>query len=443
MALSLISDDDIKAFKSKDDQYGLFIDEEIFPAAFLLWKYPKPINIVELPFNLADERPEIQKAFLAEKKSISMFFLVDRMTGILKEMTGKEIDLQLISDLHEIAKKQLNSTGDYNYAIDQIYNMYPVLESLWDKCKKYPYVDDMIVDLKKLKKDTIPEVTVTRKKTSPEITMRAYRKILIFGSIFLYAIIIVVAYFLFKGKPESEIPVIDTGGKPSIAVVYFENKSGDESLDNWRSALAELIITDLSQSQYLRVLHSDRIFSIFKKSNLLEAKKYSMEDLKTIANQGRVDYILKGNYIKVGEIFVITSILQKVSNGEIISSLRVEGRGLENIFTKVDELTKKIKLNLNLTKNQIDSDIDKEVGKITTSSPEAYEYYAEGRKYHIAGEYRKSVQLMEKAVAIDPEFAMAYRSIGASYENMGYRSESMKYLRKAKELSDRLSDRER
>ncbi len=50
---------------------------------------------------------------------------------------------------------------------------------------------------------------------------------------------------------------------------------------------------------------------------------------------------------------------------------------------------------------------------------------------------------MERAVAIDPEFAMAFRSIGIAYGNMGYADERKKYFRKALELSDRVSDRER
>jgi tetratricopeptide (TPR) repeat protein len=83
------------------------------------------------------------------------------------------------------------------------------------------------------------------------------------------------------------------------------------------------------------------------------------------------------------------------------------------------------------------------VGNITTSSPEAYKYYIEGRKYHNKGKERQSIALVEKAVEIDPEFAMAYRSLAMSYNNLGLLSERRKYMQKALELSDRISDRER
>jgi eukaryotic-like serine/threonine-protein kinase len=135
--------------------------------------------------------------------------------------------------------------------------------------------------------------------------------------------------------------------------------------------------------------------------------------------------------------------LQKPRTGEVVSPLNIECSGEEEIFPKVDELARTIKSDLNLTPDQIASDTDTEVGKITTTSPEAYKHYSEGRRYHINGEYRRSIQSIEKAIAIDPGFAMAYRSLGMSYGNLGYSVESEKNLQKAFEYSDRVSDRER
>jgi tetratricopeptide (TPR) repeat protein len=152
---------------------------------------------------------------------------------------------------------------------------------------------------------------------------------------------------------------------------------------------------------------------------------------------------LQGTYAKAGETFRINSLLQEVGTGELIGSESVEGEGEESIFSMVDELTRRIKKNFRLSAEEIASDIDKAVGKITTSSPEAFKYFSEGRKYFDKGEYHKSIQLMKKAVAIDSEFAMAYRKMGLAHMNMGNYSERRKYRQKAFELRDRVSDRER
>jgi tetratricopeptide (TPR) repeat protein len=82
-------------------------------------------------------------------------------------------------------------------------------------------------------------------------------------------------------------------------------------------------------------------------------------------------------------------------------------------------------------------------GKITAASEEAYKYYAEGRDLHFKGDYRKSIALMEKAVALDPEFAMAYRSMATAYSNMGYVADAKKFNQKAMDARTKVSEIER
>jgi serine/threonine protein kinase/Tfp pilus assembly protein PilF len=314
-----------------------------------------------------------------------------------------------------------------------------------DREKRYQSAGEVRAELARIEKG-IPttEIEIPKKKplTSREITVTFGLKKLFIPAIVVAALII-AAVLIWQVLPKKEAIPIVPSDKPSLAIMYFENNTGEESLEYLRSGLSEWLITDLSQSKYINVLSGDRIFGILKKLNLLEAKKYSSEDLTKVADQGRVNHVLKGSYIKVGENFVITVMLQKPHTGEVISSKKVECTGAEEIPSKIDELTNEIKLDLNISRKQIATDIDREVGKITTSSPEAYKYYLEGRKYHILGENRKSIPFMEKAIAIDPEFAMAYRSMAMAYGNLGYGSETRKYIKKAFELTDRLSDKER
>jgi tetratricopeptide (TPR) repeat protein len=110
---------------------------------------------------------------------------------------------------------------------------------------------------------------------------------------------------------------------------------------------------------------------------------------------------------------------------------------------KMYELTRKIKQDLKLSEAEIAGDIDKSIGQITTSSPEAYKLYVEGARLHSLGENRRAIPYYEKAVSIDPGFATAYRSMGLAYSNLGYAAKSREYRKKAFELSDRVSDRER
>ncbi len=312
-----------------------------------------------------------------------------------------------------------------------------------DKELRYQSAGEVRSELENIEKGipTTERVVPERKPvTSREITVTfGLRKLFIPAlAVVAAAVIGVLIWQLLPKKPV--IPILSD--KPSLAIMYFENNTGEDGLEHYRKALSDLLITDLSQSKFINVLRGDRLFNILSQLNQLEAKSYSSDVLREVAHRGRVNHILQGNYTKAGENFRINIMLHDANTEELLSSESVEGRGEESIFSMVDELTRKIKTNFKLSREQIASDIDLEVGKITTSSPEAYKYYSEGRKHHNSGAYRKSILLMERAIAVDPEFAMAYRSMGMAYSNLGYRVERIKYLQKAFEFRDRLSDRE-
>jgi tetratricopeptide (TPR) repeat protein len=313
-----------------------------------------------------------------------------------------------------------------------------------DKEKRYQSSGEVRTELTRIEKG-IPttEIEVPKKKplTSKEITVTFGLKKLLIPVSVLIAIVVIAIVLWHPWSLEKTIPI--PSDKLSLAVLYFDNMSGDESLDYWREGIAELFITDLMQSKFINVLTRDRVLSILQKLNLLDSKTYRTEDLVRVANEGRVNHTVSGSYIKAGENILITVLLQKPHTGEVIDSYRVTCRGEADIQPKVDELTRRIKSKLNLSQQQIEADIDRAVGEITTNSPEAFKAYLEGSKAKDQGDFKTSLQFFEKAVSIDPNFAMAYRRMGATYGNLGYLAKRHEFYKKAFVLSDRISDRER
>ncbi|MGB3862305.1 MAG: protein kinase, partial [Candidatus Aminicenantaceae bacterium] len=277
--------------------------------------------------------------------------------------------------------------------------------------------------------------------TSKEITVRfSLRKLFIPVLVFLATIIVGVIIWQLLPKEEA-IPF--PSDKPSLAVMYFKNNTGDVSLDHWRSALSDLLITDLSQSRYIRILSGERLFYILRQLGQQEATTYSSDILREVASRGRVEHILVGSFMRAADKFRINITLQDATSGELLSSESVEGMGEESFYAMVDELTRKIKANFELSRQEVVDDIDKEVITITTSSPEAYKFYSEGRKLHLETEYMRSLASMQKALKIDPDFAMAYRSAAMSFSNMGATAAWRTNIEKAFELRYRVSERER
>lgn len=123
----------------------------------------------------------------------------------------------------------------------------------------------------------------------------------------------------------------------------------------------------------------------------------------------------------------------------------VLGIVLFSVFAGRTAYAHPMKENFNITSKQAISDIEKEEGEITTKFPKALEYYFEGRKYHNQGDYRITIAFLERAVEIDPDFAMAYRGLAVAHANLGakHKPDYEKYYKKAFEVSEKVSDRER
>jgi serine/threonine protein kinase/Flp pilus assembly protein TadD len=334
----------------------------------------------------------------------------------------KELNPQLADDLSQVILKCLEK----------------------DKEKRYRSAGELRSELERIEQGLpTTERSVPPKKsvTSKEITVSFNVRKALIPLLLILAVAITSVFIWQPWGRRAAVPTVSD--KTALAVLYFKNNTGDESLDNWRTALSDSIISDLSQSKYFEVLSSDRIFSILRKLNLLEASGYATEDLMDIASEGGVSHTLTGSLSKAGETYRIDYLIQEIPAGKTRGSDRVEGQGEASIFSMVDEITKNIKQDFNLSQEQIADDIDREVGTITTGSAEAFKYYSQGRQAHNFGEYKESIALMERAVAADPKFAMAFRSMAMAYGNISLYAQRDEYLKKAYELSDRLSDRER
>ena len=313
---------------------------------------------------------------------------------------------------------------------------------------RYQSVEEMLADIGKIEKGmptTERALPVRKPMTSRQITVQFRPNKLILPGLALIAIVVaaIVLPRLLSHKTGAAVP----SGRPSLAIVYFENKTGDESLDEWSTALPDLLTTDLSQSKFLRVLSGDKIYSVLKKLNLHETKRYSTEDLVKVANEGAAEYTVSGSFIKAGSQILVSATLQKPRTEEVVKNIRVECPSLDEIQAKVDELTRQIKAALDLTEQQIASDLDKNLGQITSPNAEALRYYVEAKRYHWRGGYDKAIPLLEKAVALDPEFILAYEALASAHYNFNEYALNDAYIAKALDLikryPDRITDRDR
>ena len=308
-----------------------------------------------------------------------------------------------------------------------------------DPGRRYQTASDLLFDLGNVR-DGLPLGTKIQPQRETSLSKIVRRKWFFPAAVILTAAIVGIILWRFL-PPRS--PALLVSGKPSIAVLDFQNRTGDVNLDINTENLSLWLISDLAQSMYLTIIPDDKIYEILSELKLLDTERYTTQNLKDIAMKAEVSHILRGILTRTGDTLLITANLQEASGMNLVGSIPVEGEGEPDFHSMVDELTLKIKANLDLSETQIAEDVDEEVGKITTESSQALALYKEGVKNQFL-DPQKSVELLKKAVEIDPEFAMAYRSLAIVYsDQIGDREKSRNYSEKAEEFIDRVTLRER
>jgi serine/threonine protein kinase/Tfp pilus assembly protein PilF len=310
--------------------------------------------------------------------------------------------------------------------------------------ERYQDVSVLLRELKEIEKQ-MPDTdkVLPRRKTSAsqEITVKFNIKKILTPALILVSVLM-AGFILWKVIPRGEVVVSDEG-RPSLVVMHFENNTGDLDFDHWRKAISDLLVADLGQSKFLRVLSGEKLYDVLKELNLENAKTYSSKDLKEVASKAGVKYILMGRLTKAGDKLRVNTTLIEAETDKIIGREQVEGIGEDSLFDMVDHLTRLVKEDFEFSSTDIQADLDQNIRQITTDSQDAYRYYRDGINFKSQGEYMKSIPLLEAAAAIDPEFAMAYRGLYICYSNLGYRGEAVKNLEKAYEKREHVSKREK
>ncbi len=228
---------------------------------------------------------------------------------------------------------------------------------------------------------------------------------------------------------------------PSLAVLPFENRTGDSAWDAWKMALPDLMMIDLRQSKFMDVIKGSAL--IQAAGALAEAEKFSPEDLKKIAEKAEVEYALTGSFVRSGDEVIIAALVQNARTGEVVGSPRSTCRTEKDIFTGVDELSRGVKVALNVKPREVRGDIDKPVARITTKSPQAFVFFSQAYRIQGKRKFEDAITPLQKAVELDPQFGLAYRLLSYCCLTQSRKEDRKKYGEMAVRFLSRIEGRER
>jgi serine/threonine protein kinase/tetratricopeptide (TPR) repeat protein len=259
------------------------------------------------------------------------------------------------------------------------------------------------------------------------------------------ALLLVAIALLFVTDPFNIMPSSTRDAEASddvLAIMYFDNLAQEGDPQRLGEIITNLLITNLSQSQNLKVVSSQRLYDILKMQGKEGAKTIDRSTATEIAKTTRARWMMLGSILQVEPHLIITSQLVDVTTGNIEASQRLTGAPDETVFDLVDKMTGETQTELALPV-KLDVDEPASVVDVTTSSLDAYRHYLEGLDYRNKYYVQEAGASFQKAIELDSSFAMAhYWNAFNALTTANFR-DAMYAIHTATKYADHASEKER
>ena len=312
-----------------------------------------------------------------------------------------------------------------------------------DKEKRYQTIEELLTSLSKIE-ERMPstERVIPRRKplTSREITVTfGLKRLLIPALIFIVIVIVgIIAWQILTKKEAMPLPE----DRHSIAVISFENQTGDIAYDYLQKAIPNLLITSLEQSRYLHVVTWERMHDLLKKEGKGDVEVVNKDLGFELCRLEGIDAIVLESLIKTGNMYATDVKVYDVETRNLLKSASSKGEGIDSIIKRqIDELSREISRGIGLPDYKI-KEVKQRIVDMTTNSMDAYNYFLRGRRDHDKLYFDDARKFLEKAIELDPEFAVAYLYLAWTYGEIGNTRARNEAYEKAKVYSEKATKKE-
>ena len=236
-------------------------------------------------------------------------------------------------------------------------------------------------------------------------------------------------------------PPPSLAGSQPVLVLYFQNQTHTSELDWLREGLADMLIADLTESRKVNVISRDQIASLARRAGWKRRGPPRLEEALAMANLAHAQVLLLGRFAKSGDEIPIVVEVHRARDGALLRTETASARRAEQVISAMGVLAGKVARYLGSGAPGPARD----EGRLPmTANLEAYRAYSMGVQHVSVLELPEGVQLLQRAVELDPQFAAAYAALGSAYSvTWGRMAEGKPYLERASSLANRLSERQR
>ena len=307
---------------------------------------------------------------------------------------------------------------------------------------RYQSAADMRTDLQRLKRDTESQSSPVASAGSGRIGIGDFaaagrRKLayMVAGALVLAALVAGGLYLRSRRSQPTATPLTE---KDTVVLADFTNSTGDPVFDG---TLKQALAVDLEQSPFLNILSDSKISETLKLMGRTSSEHITAEAAAEICQRTGSQAVVSGSITNLGTQYVVTLDAIACNNGDSLAKEHAEAAGKEGVLKALDTSTAALRARLGESLASVQKfDVPMEA---TTPSLEALKAYSLGIAAGRTKGDSEAVPFMKRAIELDPNFALAYVGLGIEYANLGQVSLGADYARKAYNLRDRVSDRER
>lgn len=321
---------------------------------------------------------------------------------------------------------------DIPAALEQIINK--ALEK--DRNLRYQHAADIRTDLQRLRRDSESghtAIAATESGLRPDSKSSWVRWTAVTGTTVL-VIGLAVGGWLFYSRNAHALTEKDT-----VVLADFTNMTGDPVFDG---TLRQGLTVQLEQSPFLSLVPDQRIQQTLRLMGQPTETKLTPEISREVCQRTGSKAVVDGTIAELGTQYSLILKAMNCSNGESLTSTETQASDKSHILEALGKAASEIRNKLGESLSTLQK-FDTPLEQATTSSLEALQAYSLGRKTVERNDHAAAVPLFQRAIHLDPNFAMAYASLGTCYSNLGEDNLKRENTKKAYELRERVSEREK
>jgi len=228
--------------------------------------------------------------------------------------------------------------------------------------------------------------------------------------------------------------------KDQLILADFTNQTGDPVFD---STLKEALAIQLEQSPLLQLVSDAELHSNLQYLGQSKDQKITPELAQQLGQRLGVKAYLAGSIASLGSAYVIQINAVNVATSEVFAREQVTANDKTGVLQAVSQAATAMRARLGESMASIQK-LTTPYTNVTTASLQAFHAFSLGEDEHRVGrDFPQAASFYEQAVQLDPSFAMGWARLGVAYGNVGAISKAAEYLKKAYDLRERVTERER